>query len=182
MLATTVAVTLEPVPISKAVLETLDQQGLIRLFKPTERTQNPPSGENIAESLYESDDAYGPHKLIAVGVNKTQVRLGVHPDNEEFLIPDHGEAVRPLYLLICHLPQDELYQRDQAGTVAAADFTCLSLYPSPRGAEMFTMLKGTLHCEVTVESDAPIGCFYVTESCDLPITWVDLERTQFQLG
>ncbi|MGL4651117.1 MAG: hypothetical protein ACRC1H_17055 [Caldilineaceae bacterium] len=86
------------------MLDALAARGLIARFRPTARTQNPPPGENIAESLNESAPAYGPHKLIAVGVGKTSVRFGVHPDNEEFLIPPHGAdggpTVRPLYLLI----------------------------------------------------------------------------------
>lgn len=174
-----------PVPVTKQLMESLHEKGLIRLFKPTAATLNPAEGTNIGESLYESDPQYGPHKLIAVGVNKTTVRLGVHPDHEEFLIPDFGSEVRPLYLVISHISQDELLRRDQAGTLAASDFTCLSLYPSPRGAEMFTMLAGTVHCELTDVSSKnaskPFGVFYVTESRDLPITWVDLEHTEVKV-
>jgi hypothetical protein len=185
MQTVTQTVTLNPVSISPAVLQKLADAGLIALFRPTVHTQTPPPGDNVAESLYESAEGFGPHKLIAVGVGKTQVRLGVHPDNEEFLLPPHGvegESVRPLYLLIAHLPQDELLARDAAGTLSGEDFTCLSLYPAPRGAEMFTMRAGTVHCEVTVPSDAPVGCFYVTEARDLPIDWVDLPLTRFVLN
>lgn len=134
-------ITLTPIPISKEILADLDGKGLIMRFKPTPGTLHPPAGENAGEPLYVSSPAYGPHRLIAVGVNKTSVRLGVHGDNEEFLIPEQEEGVKPVYLVICHLPPEEIRSRDRADELDADDFTCLSLYPAPRGAEMFTMKR-----------------------------------------
>ncbi|RKP48935.1 hypothetical protein D7Z26_21505 [Cohnella endophytica] len=175
------SIRLKPEPITLALLEQLQAEGLIRLFNPTERTIQALPGENAVESLYESPEEYGPHKLIAVGVNKYKVRLGTHPDHEEFLIPAHGNEVKPVYLLICRLRKEEALASDRQGTLKTEDFTCLSLYPAPRGAEMFTMLAGTLHCEFTIPGDKAIGPFYVTESRDLPIEWIDLNRHSFEL-
>ena len=171
-------VNLIPRAISKEALMELDARGLVMVFKPTELTLNPPGEDNVGEALYVSDPAYGPHRLIAVGVNKSHVRLGVHGDNEEFLIPEQDEDVKPVYLVICHLPEAEIGRQDREGRLTESDFTCLSLYPAPRGAEMFTMLKGTVHCEATMPGPGKIGCFYVTESSDLNVNWVDLENTE----
>ncbi len=87
---------LQAVPLAAAALEELEARGLIACFRPTARTQNPPSGENVAEWRYESAPEFGPHKLIAVGVGKTSVRLGLHPDNEEFLTGRAGLAAGTL--------------------------------------------------------------------------------------
>jgi hypothetical protein len=46
---------------------------------------------------------------------------------------------------------------------------------------MFTMLAGTAHCELTDPGDGPIGNFYVTESTDLDIQWIDLDQTEFEI-
>lgn len=178
----TTLVQLQAVPMTGALLESLAKRGLIALFRPTPGTQNPPPGDNSAEALYVSSPEYGPHKLIAVGVGKTEVRLGVHPDNEEFLIPVHSATVRPLFLVIAHLPVSEIQARDKARTLSPDDFTCLNIYPPNGASAMFTMLAGTVHCEVTVPGGEPVGCFYVTESRDLPITWVDLEQCRIEVA
>jgi hypothetical protein len=122
---------LTPIKVTIELLEELDQKGLIRLFHPTPETQNPPAGENIAVSLYESSPEFGSHRLLAVGVNKHSVRLGTHSDREEFLIPPHSEKVKPLYLVISFLKADELFIKNQANSISASDFVCLSMYPSP---------------------------------------------------
>lgn len=172
---------LKPQPITKQTLEELDRKGLIQLFKPTEKTLHLPEGENLGDNIYVSEAAYGPHKLIAVGINQSGLRMGYHPDNEEFFLPDHGTDVKPVYLVISHLREAEFRQKDLAGSLSETDFTCLSLYPCPRGAEMFTMLKETIHCEATIPGEGKLGCFYVTEAADLPETWVDLECTDLRI-
>ena len=170
-------ISLIPRKISEEILNELDSIGLIMSFKPTKKTLNPPPGENVGEDLYVSDSAFGAHKLIAVGVNKTKVRLGVHSDNEEFLIPMYEDNVKPLYLVISLIPEDEIRRMDREGSLSEADFICVSLYPSPRGAEMFTMLKGTVHCELTTAPEGNIGVFFVTEGSSLDVNWIDLENT-----
>jgi len=156
-------------PATPELLAALDGQGLICLFKPVPATAHPGVDENLAAPVYESAEVMGPHRLISVGVNRTTVRLGAHPDNEEFLLPLYGAEVKPLYLVICHLPEDEIRRRDRDRSLSAGDFTCLSLYPCPRGSEMFTMPAGTVHCEATLPGPQAIGCFFVTESRDLTL-------------
>lgn len=170
-------VNLIPRSISREVLTELDAKGLVMVFKPTELTMNPPAEENVGEALYESDRVFGPYRLITVGVNKSHVRLGVHRDNEEFLIPEQSTGVKPVYLVICHLPEAEIRRKDREGSLTESDFTCLSLYRAPRGAEMFTMLKGTVHCEATIPGPGKIGAFFVTEGSELNVDWIDLELT-----
>lgn len=170
-----------PVQISLPVLERLEEQGLVMLFRGTPDTRNPPEGKNVGKVLYKSDEKYGPHQLIAVGINMPEVRLNVHGDHEEFLLPPHGAEVKKTYLLVCHLSEEEIRVRDHAGTLAEDDFTCLSLYPAPRGAEMFTMLSGTVHCELSEPGDGEIGCFFVTESANLNMDWIDLQKSDIMI-
>ena len=171
-------ISLPPCALTKEALLELDERGLVMVFRPTEATLHPPAEENVGEALYVSDPAYGPHRLIAVGVNMSRVRLGVHGDNEEFLIPDHGTEVKPVYLVICHLPEAEIRAKDLESALEEGDFTCLSLYPAPRGAEMFTVLGGTVHCEVTRPGTGDVGAFFVTEGDELNVDWVDLAHTE----
>lgn len=175
-------VTLKPQSISVELLEKLERQGLIMLFRPTEKTLMAAEGENVAEELYISDEKFGPHKLISVGVNKTMIRLGMHPDHEEFLLPCHGKNVKPMFLIVCHLGEEEIRKKDQLGALTEEDFTCISCYPAPRGAEMFTMLKNTVHCEATIPGEGEVGCFFVTEPRDLTVEWIDLEKSELEIA
>lgn len=89
--------------------------------------------------------------------------------------PSTIQNVKPVYLVISYLTEEEIRVTDRRGELLSDNFMCL--YPAPRGAEMFTVLGSTVHCEVTVAGEGEIGCFFVTESRDLPVTWIDLEKT-----
>jgi hypothetical protein len=172
-------VVVTPQQVTIDILSELEQRGLIALFGPM--GLEVPQGETIAGSIYECPETYGTHKLIYVGVNKEFVRLGVHPEREEFLIPLQKKDVKPTYLLICHLTEEQIKIKDKDESLSEGDFTCLDMFSAHRGAEMFTMLGGTVHCEFTISGSEKIGCFFVTESRDLPIAWVDLEKTRIEL-
>jgi len=172
---------LVPQPMSVAVLEDLESKGIVRRFAPMPEVFRDAPGRNAVATAYASDAQYGPHKLICVSVQTLQVRLSYHPDNEEILIPAQG-AVRPAWFVACHLAPDEIRRRDREGTLRADDFTCASLYPAPRGAEMFTVCAGAAHCEVTRSGPEPRGYFYVTESRDLTSDRIDFERTVVEVA
>ena len=73
----------------------------------------------------------------------------------------------------------ELRERERNESLSAKDFTCLEFFPAPRGTEMFTVLKGTLHCEVSPGGGGMVPYIFVTEPRDLPLLWVDLSDTNF---
>ncbi|MGZ4386440.1 MAG: hypothetical protein ACXVZO_05895, partial [Gaiellaceae bacterium] len=101
-------VRLEPVPMSVALLEDLERRGLILRLAPGHHRLPVADGESAFRSLYESDERWGPHKLIAVTVDRRMTaRLDVHPDNEEFLLIG-DPAARPLYLVIALAAGPEL--------------------------------------------------------------------------
>lgn len=169
-------IVLKPIPWSAEALQNLEARGLIKLFRPTEKTLKAPVGHNVVDPLYVSDERYGPHKLIAVGINMDKVRLGVHPDNEEIFLPNLGSETKPCYYVVCLLSEGELREKDRLGLLTENDFVCLKMFPAPRGAEVFTVLAGTVHCEVAAPGDGAVPYIFVTEPRDLPITWIDLEQ------
>ncbi|MGE5587888.1 MAG: hypothetical protein ACM3ZO_06705 [Clostridia bacterium] len=170
------SIMLRPVPWSADILQNLEARGLIKLFRPTEKILKAPVGQNVVDPLYVSDERYGPHKLIAVGINMDRVRLGVHPDNEEIFLPNLLSETKPCYYVVCLLSEDELRKKDSQGLLAADDFVCVKMLPARRGAEAFTVLAGTVHCEVAAPGEGRVPYIFVTEPRDLPITWIDLEH------
>ena len=57
-------------------------------------------GETLGESIYETADRYGPHKLIAVTVNHAEfAAFGTHPDNEEFPLIGNPDS-QPICLAV----------------------------------------------------------------------------------
>jgi hypothetical protein len=167
---------LRPVPWSAEIVRVLEGRGLIKPFRPTERALKAPVGQNVVDPVYVSDERYGPHKLIAVGVNMDRVRLGVHPDNEEIFLPSVPSGTKPCYYVVSLLPEGELREKDRQGLLTADDFVCVKMLPAWPGVEAFTVLAGTVHCEVAAPGGGEVPYIFVTEPRDLPITWIDLEH------
>ena len=90
-------IVLQPRPWTLGALEELERMSLIALFRAPDSIARTPVGMNLVETLYESDERYGPHKLICASLNTREVRLGFHPDNEEIFLPNLAESVNPCY-------------------------------------------------------------------------------------
>ena len=63
---------LEPVPMTPRLMAHLEELGLIIRLRPGGHDLAAQPGETLGESIYESADRYGPHKLIAVTVNRAE--------------------------------------------------------------------------------------------------------------
>ena len=63
---------LEPVPMTPRLMAHLEELGLIIRLRPGGHGLAAQPGETLGESIYESADRYGPHKLIAVTVNRAE--------------------------------------------------------------------------------------------------------------
>lgn len=175
-------INLEIKKLTKELLDELDRKNLIMTFKPCGLALNPPRGMNGDCMIYESREYHGPHRLICVGCNRFELELATHGDNEEFLIPPQEGDVKPVYLVICHLDDDEIKEKDANGTLSADDFTCIDLYSGDWESSMFTMPKGVYHCEVTPKGLGKFGWFFVTEPKNAPSIYLDLEKTQVTFG
>ena len=147
----------------------LEELGLIIRLRPGGHDLAAQPGETLGESIYESADRYGPHKLIAVTVNRAEfAAFGTHPDNEEFLLIGNPDS-QPLYLAVALCLRPEFEARFTTGRLTAADFVMIECRYNDPEASFFLMLAGVHHGEAIVSvAGKPAPSFYVTESRDLP--------------
>ena len=162
-------VELKPADMTEDVMEDLEKRGLITRLCPHHDDLDAKPGETLWKSVYESEDAYGPHKLITVTVNSEEFAgFGTHPDNEEFLLIGDADT-QPMYLAIALVGADELDAKISAGTLAPDDFIALRVrYNDPR-VSFFVMKADVPHGEAIIDEGKRPPSFYVTESRDLPL-------------
>lgn len=166
---------LKPVPVSPRILQLLDRKGLIRTFRPPAKVFGLKPGTGVVDVVYATHSRYGSHKLICVGKNETEIRLTTHPDNEEFFIINNTKKkFKPLYLIISLHRERELSRRAQDGRISSKDILALELKYNDCSLSLFTMLKGTPHCEVTIPGAQEAPVFFVTEPTNLTMKVVDL--------
>jgi len=171
-------VSLEPIEMTGEIMQDLEDRGLIIRLCPNHHELPAQPGETLGESIYESDAAYGPHKLIAVTVNRsTFAAFGTHPDNEEFLmIGDPG--TKPMYLAICLHRREQLARRIAERKLTAEDFVCRRVTYNDPQVSFFTMLADVPHGEATADVEGRAPSFYVTEPRDMgldPTAFADYE-------
>ncbi|MDD5347116.1 MAG: hypothetical protein PHT59_00725 [Candidatus Omnitrophica bacterium] len=165
-----IQLSLRPRIATAQVLSLLERKGLIRTLTPPRRILASRRPEGALEVLYRSHETYGSHKLICVKKNSDLIQLNSHPDNEEFLlINTNGRTYKPLYIVIALHKKDALNRKIRERSLAAADFLCLCMdYANPRTA-VFTMLKDTVHCEVTPPGRGTGPVFFVSEPSRLHV-------------
>ena len=110
---------LEPVPMTPQLMAHLEELGLIIRLRPGghDLAAHPGEtlGETLGESIYETADRYGPHKLIAVTVNRAEfAAFGTHPDNEEFLLIGNPDS-QPMYLAVALCLREEFEEKVKTG-------------------------------------------------------------------
>ena len=104
---------LEPVPMTAQLMAHLEELGLIIRLRPGGHDLAAQPGETLGESIYETADRYGPHKLIAVTVNRAEfAAFGTHPDNEEFLLIGNPDR-QPMYLAVALCLRPEFEERSR---------------------------------------------------------------------
>lgn len=144
-----------------------------------------PEGECRVSNLYVSSPESGPHRLIAVASNRTNIVLGVHDQNEEFLVFSGANQAnseiycKPVYLVIALKSAEQLKEDSKSGTLNADDFVMLELIFDDPELSLFTMLGGTVHAELTCPGNGMPKVFYVTESRD--ISWETVPISPFEI-
>lgn len=168
---------LEPVPMTAELMAGLEARGLIIRLRPGAHDLAAQPGETRGESIYESAGRYGPHKLIAVTVNRAGfAAFGTHPDNEEFLLLGDPDS-QPLYLAVALCMRDEFEEKVKRGRLTAADLVLIECRYNDPEVSFFVMRAGVPHGEaVAPAAGKPAPSFYVTESRDLPLDLLDLRK------
>ncbi len=147
----------------------LERRGLIRTLAPTARVRRSKKGRGAAEAVYGADPRFGGHMLLCVKPDSPLPKLNWHPDNEEFILVDPRSPGRPLYLLFGLLPAEELARKAREGRLGTRDFVLLKMRFNDPRTSVFTMLKGTVHCEIVFPGRGRAPVFFVTEPRDLPM-------------
>ena len=100
---------LEPAEMTPEVMNDLETKGLIIRLCPGKHAAQPGRNESDSLTIYSSDDAYGPHKLIVATINslESDKYFGYHDDNEEFLLIG-DPSYKTTYLIVAYCKKDEL--------------------------------------------------------------------------
>lgn len=162
----------------------LASKGVIRRLTPGRHRLDVGDEDSRHETLYASEETFGPHKLICVTINKTTYdRFLYHNDNEEFMLID-TEKSAPLLMLIALIPYWEMEEKIRKRKLRADDFVFLEMQKNNPHLSFFTMNKHFAHVEMCGYISKTPPSFYVTESRDIDEQFIDfntydliLERT-----
>ena len=171
---------LRPEDADDARCEELARLGCIRRLGPGRHAAEAAPGWTADRVLHDSKEAHGPHRLLAVTVNRSQPVFEVHPDDEVFwLLGD--PAARALVVAIALHSAGELQRRAAAGLLVAADFVCLRMRLNDPGTGFFVLRAGVPHAEVAEPGGGAAPSFYVTEGRDLPVEYPGLSASVVEI-
>lgn len=170
------AIKLKPIGCSWKIFRRLEKKGLIRTLTPTARILKHLRRNGLVDTVYSSPVEYGTHKLICVrSDDSVNIRLNFHPHNEEFLIINNTVfKLKPLYLIVGLHNYKQIEKKAHKGTLRTKDFLMLRLRYNDHRTSIFTMLKGTPHCEISAPGKGKPSVFFVSEPRDLPMRYLDL--------
>lgn len=172
---------MNPVDMTPHVMQDLEDRGLIIRLRPGAHEIDTPPGETLGESIYDPAVGFGPHKLIAVTVNREEFAgFATHPDNEEFLLIGNLET-KPMYLAVATCMRAEFVEKVKTGILGPQDFVLLRCRYNDPEVSFFVMKKNVPHGEAIVEADLPPATFYVTESRDLPLDVIEMRKYRLKV-
>jgi len=173
---------LKPIEMTPMVMEDLEKRNLILRLGPCRYELPSKWGQTLDHPVYDSNDRYGPHRLLIVTVNRVPfVDFATHPDNEKVLMIGDPNT-KPLYLVIALMHREELADKIKKVTINSDDFICLRVTWNDSYMSFFTMLSKVPHGEaITIREGRPPS-FYVTEGRDLPNDIVDLGAYELVVG
>lgn len=163
------------------LMKQMEAEGLImRICPGHDDITDAPEGETAWRALYEGKDEYGPHKIIAITVNRQGFPgFGTHQDQEEFWLIGHNDAM-PMYILVARMELKAYEEKAAAGTLTADDFYMLRAKFNDPEVSFFVMRQGIPHGEGIFDRGGKLPSFYVTESRDLPLDLCDNKEYVFE--
>lgn len=162
------------------VMEKMEQEGLITRLCPNRHDIETPAGNTWFEALYEGKEGYGPHKIIALTVNREGFPgFGTHPDQEEFWLVGNN-ASKPMYILVARMEREAFEKKVEEKTLKPEDFYMLKAKYNDPEVSFFIMNSGIPHGEGIFDSEGLCPSFYVTESRDLPLDLCDMGNYQIE--
>jgi hypothetical protein len=166
-----------------AALAALEKKGLIRLLKATAKVTNVRTGTGAVDVHYRSDPRHGGHCLIGVGKRNTDIEFSWHPGNEDLILlkPGAGKFKR-LFLVVSLLKGARFLKALEKGKLTAADFAAVELVFNDPRTMYFTVLKDTVHCEITDRGPGQHPVFFVSEPSKLKMNRIKTKKYIFCLA
>lgn len=171
-------ITIKPVDATAEIMAFLEDKGVIRRLLPGRDRLKVEPGDSKWREIYAAQDRFGPHKLIAVTINREQPQaLAYHSDAEDFMLIDSPDAA-DLILTVALVPYDKLQEKIRENTVSQEDFMALRCRANDPLTSFFTMNPYYAHVETCGHvSDCPPS-FYVAESRHLDENAIDFKGYQ----
>lgn len=176
-------ITLQPRKATPALFALLEKRKRVRLLRATARVLNTRTRTGAVDEFYTTQPSNGTHKLLAVGKRSTEIEFSFHSDNEDLILLNAtGRPFKPLYLIVALDDRQTFERKARQGTLAAGDLAALELpFNDPRTC-VFTVLAGTVHCEVTRPGAGQHPVFFVTEPSKLAMQYPALPGYRFALA
>ena len=173
---------LKPVAVTSKILSFLEDRNLIRTLKPTRNVLDSKSQNGAIETVYSSAVEFGSHKLICVKSSSAKIKLNSHPDNEEFIIINNTkEKFKPLYIAIGLYKHAIFEQKVKNSSLKPDDILLLKWRYNDPVISVFTMLKDTPHCEISLPGEGPSPIFFVAEPSKLIMRSIKTDNYNFEL-
>ncbi|MCL2484663.1 MAG: hypothetical protein FWF00_02815 [Endomicrobia bacterium] len=161
-------IVLNPVKANLKLFENLEKKKLIKLIKPSKAAITTKTKTGAVSRFYTSKPEYGTHTLMCVGKRNQNIRLSWHEDNEDFiLINPSGLKFKPLYLIVSLFKKTKFLKKFYSGKLTSKDLLAIELEFNNPKLSFWTMLKHTVHCEITNDEREQHPVFFVTESSKL---------------
>jgi hypothetical protein len=155
---------LKPVAANVELFKNLEKRKLIKLLRPAGKTIETRTKTGAVSVFYKSRAEFGTHALMCVGKRTEDIRLSYHDDNEDFILINPARMkFKKLYLILSLLKKSAFLKKFLSGMLAPKDLIAVTLKFDNPELSFFTMLKGTVHCEVTDGSKGQHPVFFVSE-------------------
>ena len=159
---------LKPVKASVNFFEALEKRKLIKLLRPSKNALETKTKTGAVSRFYTSQQKSGTHTLLCVGKRSTEIRLSWHEDNEDFILLNPlNIKFKKLYLIVSLLKKNDFLKKFNSGSLNAKDLAAVEMEFNNPEFSFFTMLKNTVHCEITDNEKGQHPVFFVSEPSKL---------------
>ncbi len=174
-------ITLQAHKATPALMENLEQRGLLRRLVPSAKARSVKENDQVVERVELAADGTGPWQMLVVACNRSKLTyLAAHSDAESWLF-FADPASKPLLYVIGTCPPAEFEQKAAAGRLSAADFVVLELRPNDPQTSYFTVPGGVLHDELTYAGRGRAPIFHVPEPSQMGHTKIPLDQYDFEI-
>jgi hypothetical protein len=153
----------KPRKATAGLFKKLEALKLIKVMRPSQKALKSRTRTGVADTFYNSRALNGAHKLVCVGKRTEKIRFSYHKDNEDFLLIKPKLKYKPLYIIVAR----EKIKQFPKKRLSTKDFIAIEAKYNDPDTSFFTMLKGTLHAEVTAAGKGQHPVFFVAEPSKL---------------